>query len=249
MQESLSATPRTASTSIRVEVPSNDERSCGILARDCAAYIRTTLQHCDLSKQSRVIGKVISHPLLKSVLSDYLQNVSVIKQNHVLLSNIKEGVTNNVLVEKKSKRAVAAKHMLCHLATTSSVGSQRRASKALGIDRCNIMRLVSIRFIDNTAEAFWNPPKKATRSDALAVEVRLLVIEWWTVETTVSPNQKQVRRLHIGVKMYEKHATHFLEESQVPTLFAFHSPHCQSLKSHLSIHSYQLCLLYGFIVE
>jgi len=133
VQESESIVPRTTSTSICVGASSNDERVTGMLARDCATYIKTTLIGCDLPKQSRVLEKLIFHPLLKSVLRDYLQNISEIKKNHVLLSNFKEGVANNVLVEKESKRAITAKHMLCHL-TTSSIGSQRGFTKALRID-------------------------------------------------------------------------------------------------------------------
>ena len=87
------------------------------------------------------------------------------------------------------------------------------------------MSVLTIRILDGSAEAFWNPPKRATRSDALAVEVRELIIEWWTTETTVSPNRKQICRLHIGVKLYEKHATHFLEELQVLTLFVCFNTH------------------------
>jgi len=135
VQQSQSSTPRTELASIHVGAASNDECLTGILAGDCAMYIKTSLIGCDLAKQLRVLEKVILHPVLKSVLPDYLQNLSEFKQNHVLLSSFKEGVTNNVLIKSKSKRLVAAKHMLCHLATTSSFGSQRGASKALGIDK------------------------------------------------------------------------------------------------------------------
>jgi len=43
------------------------------------------------------------------------------------------------------------------------------------------------------------------------------VVDYWDNSVTKS---EKVHRLHISAKLYEKHATHFLEESQVPPSFA-----------------------------
>ena len=95
----------------------NDNCSTALLARACALFMAYSLFNgYNLAKQSHIFEKVIFHAFLKPVLPAFLQNFLEIKQNKVLLSNFKQGTTINVLVETKSKRAIAAKHMICHLA-------------------------------------------------------------------------------------------------------------------------------------
>jgi hypothetical protein len=41
--------------------------------------------------------------------------------------------------------------------------------------------------------------------------IKILVVDWWTLETTISPNSKDNVRRQIRVKVYEEHAKHFLQ--------------------------------------
>jgi hypothetical protein len=41
----------------------------------------------------------------------------------------------------------------------------------------------------------------------------MFVMEWWTMETTISPNRKNVYKKRIGVKKTMEHPTHFLQVS------------------------------------
>ena len=120
-----------------------------------------------------------------------------------------------MMVERNSSRAVAAKHMICHLAISLELGSHRSLSKTLGIGRKNIRRILISCLLDDTSELFWNPPKRARRCDAILVKDRELVIPWWTIESTVFPNRKQIQCLDIGIRLYKNHPTHFLQKSQL----------------------------------
>jgi hypothetical protein len=42
---------------------------------------------------------------------------------------------------------------------------------------------------------------------------RDFIKKWWEIATTISPNRKDVKGRRIGLKMYEQHATHYLQES------------------------------------
>jgi hypothetical protein len=42
-----------------------------------------------------------------------------------------------------------------------------------------------------------------------------VVINWWTYETRVNPNKKDVTHKRIAIGVFEKRPTHYLMESQV----------------------------------
>jgi hypothetical protein len=56
-------------------------------------------------------------------------------------------------------------------------------------------------------------------SNSLNVSVRELVQGWWTLETTISLNKKDVICMHKGVKKYITQPQHYLQESQVALVF------------------------------
>jgi hypothetical protein len=57
--------------------------------------------------------------------------------------------------------------------------------------------------------------------------MRDLVVQFWTNQNTISPNQKDVVKHYIGVKLYEEHVAHYLRVSQVNSMtigtFLIHS--------------------------
>jgi hypothetical protein len=60
--------------------------------------------------------------------------------------------------------------------------------------------------------------KKQQMSTAFSIEKRTFIIEWWPMETNVSPKQKKVCRERLGKKQVVEHSTHFLHVSQVKLL-------------------------------
>jgi hypothetical protein len=44
---------------------------------------------------------------------------------------------------------------------------------------------------------------------------RELILNFWDTSTTISPNHKDLKQQHIGVKTWEKHPTHYLQKTQV----------------------------------
>ena len=64
----------------------------------------------------------------------------------------------------------------------------------------------------------WVPLQRIKRTTRIEEETTAAVIHWWNQETRVSPVHKEVVRKRVGPKLYEKHATHYLLESQVSSL-------------------------------
>jgi hypothetical protein len=73
--------------------------------------------------------------------------------------------------------------------------------------------------LDTQNDVFWLQDKREKHGNALFESTKNLVINWWTIETTISPNHKDVMRRRTAVKMYESHAIHYLQVFQVHFFF------------------------------
>jgi hypothetical protein len=101
---------------------------------------------------------------------------------------------------------------MCMLASSSSNGSSRGFARILGADKHNIRKALGRRVqLDTMKDVFWITRRQAKRSNALPQSLKDLVIQYWTNQT----NRKDVVRRCIGVKVYEEHAAHYIQISQV----------------------------------
>jgi hypothetical protein len=74
--------------------------------------------------------------------------------------------------------------------------------------------------LDESRTSVWDAPQRRQQSDVLSKGTIDAVREWWSSETCVSPNKKDVVRKHVmSSKTVEEHAIHYLLESQVKLLF------------------------------
>ena len=64
--------------------------------------------------------------------------------------------------------------------------------------------------------------------DAINDEVKELVVYFWTSNTRVSPNKKDVCQEHVGRKVHTIHPVHLLEQSQVGVFCNIFFSHCVS---------------------
>jgi hypothetical protein len=71
------------------------------------------------------------------MLPNCLLDLQHVRQNHEVVSNLKLGNTKHLGGHRKSE-LVAAKGIVCMLASRSSIASGRGVLKLLGVDKCNI---------------------------------------------------------------------------------------------------------------
>ncbi len=72
------------------------------------------------------------------------------------------------------------------------------------------------RLLNNELEGVkWVKFDRKQWSDTIIENVKQIMLKWWTKETRVSPNAKDVVRHLITTNNWERHAIHFLQESQV----------------------------------
>ena len=176
-----------------------------------------SLQHTSDKFKEVAIEKVVDHPMWKNHLPSYLKDLGKLKHSQEVVDNLKGGLTDH-LTGQRSQPLVMAKDIVCALATFQyNVTSCREVARVLGVDRRNIKKgIVSLReSLDHSGDAFWRTYKRAKRADALSTALVELVTTWWTLETTVSPNRKDVTYKRVGVKVKIEHPKHYLQVSEV----------------------------------
>jgi len=99
----------------------------------------------------------------------------------------------------------------------SNIVSTRQNSLVTGINRRNmksgLVRRIALEARINLV--LWEICGQTKRVDALAPHITQLVENYWTANTRISPNKKDVVRKQIGAKQWIDHPTHHLQESQI----------------------------------
>lgn len=191
------------------------QRSTTAFARSLALTITASVSNCDLVFQQAVLEKVVGHALLKDCTPTYLQDVAVIKSNHAIVQSFKRGLEDH-LTGRRPKTRTLAKDIVCTLATSDLNMSNREVARTLGVDRRNITKSIERRLqLDASGTLFWTSRRRAVRVDSMPSELKALVVQWWTSDTSISPNRKDISRRRVGVNEFEEHPKHYLQISQV----------------------------------
>jgi hypothetical protein len=84
--------------------------------------------------------------------------------------------------------------------------------KVLGVDKKNIKKGVERHLLlDTSRRVFLTNYKPTTKSNALSQHYVELIVDWWTSETTIFPNRKDIVWLRVSRKQFEVHPMHYLQ--------------------------------------
>jgi hypothetical protein len=196
----------------------------------------------ELNIQKIILEKTVGHSMLQSFLPEYFRDLDIVKSNQAVVDNMNSGMTAHLTGVRRS-HSLMAKDIVCTLASSQSAGSSRGLVKVFGVNRRNIKKAIQRReMLDTANDSFWISYKRATRSDILQDSVRLLVITWWTEQSTISPEREKVLQKRIGVKNFDCHSTHYIHVSQVSSYSVCHGLfQCRSACS-------EFCCFHGSIL-
>jgi len=165
-----------------------------------------------------MMAKAISHVKVHDDLLDYiLPTKAAITQQEVLASVMKaldenQGSNNSV--------KLAAKHVLLIVVISAhSSSSTKDVAKTLCVHHRNVSAVISRKkLINDNGFALWSLSMKKKRIDGLLELFRKAIIDWWTLETCVSPNKSDVTLRRLEAMVYDERPTHLLMETQVLNL-------------------------------
>jgi hypothetical protein len=169
----------------------------------------------------------LEQPLMQQSLPDYIVHRKELEQCKVVCKGLAEAWSG--LKYGHSKDRYAARNVI--EAAVISIGEEsslRAAAMCIGMNKRTLKRAVARRYLlnDGAQGEVWAKVDRRRRKDSLQQPIIDAVVEWWTAETRVSPNKKDVRRKQVGVRSFISHATHWLEESQVSGGFEVYCRFC-----------------------
>jgi hypothetical protein len=119
-------------------------------SRDIAVFAVQCLSGCSEQVQHASFEKLLSRPLLKRMVPPHLRCLEIVKLNHLVVSNIKDGMREHLVGNRQSK-AVLAKDIVCAFASSGSLlTSTKGVALVLGVDRRNIWRGIDRKTILDT---------------------------------------------------------------------------------------------------
>jgi hypothetical protein len=186
----------------------------------CSFIVAELENGCDGPRfRKAVLESVLRSNTIAPHLPDYYISELEAKATHSFIQSYKKEL--QLLKNPTSAEKLVRKKTLLEAAVSSDVTGVRALSRVLGTNPQNISSAIHRRrtLASNGSSIFKLPERR--RRDGVLSGTRELVIAWWTSETRVSPNKKDVTRKRLGPKVYDHHATHLLLESQVWYLMFF----------------------------
>ncbi len=67
--------------------------------------------------------------------------------------------------------------------------------------------------MDETRKKLWGGLHQKHHYDIISEGDREVILKWWETITTIAPIHKDVKRRCISAKVFNKHPTHYMQES------------------------------------
>lgn len=208
---------------MRAEVTCVDDRMKNKICKNMArSWVRQT-EGMDMDTQKKIFMELLQHPKFRQLQSDESKYDQGFMNNiRSTLSQVKRPRSNNELFLKRSMllSMLNGEGLACDGGAQNTTVSIRKAAKALGLHRRNLLAAKSrLQLEDDGVLPLEMCHRRPPRSYIITTEIKNMVIEFWSAETRVSPNRKDVCRQRIGRLAVVTHPIHLLDEPQVPIIY------------------------------
>ena len=193
--------------------------------RKVVQSIQPLLSRCPgLEGRQVVLERFLRHPSISPHLPSYYLPPKEAAAQKLLIEGLRSDLDEVKGVQSREKLAWKGTILSAVVSkgnedSTILEGQGRALAKVLNTNRQNIYSAMKRRRESVGGGSLkWAPLQCSKKTTRIEEETTAAVIQWWNQETRVSPVHKEVVRKRVGPKMYEKHAMHYLLESQVSSL-------------------------------
>ncbi len=159
------------------------------------------------------LRKFLDKDNVQGLLPQFVKDTSDIKDKLSLLENLK--IAYAQLVAQKSKENLSYRNTLLITVVSNEVGpSQRYISRTIGGSRYLLSKAVTYRIhVGLIGDNIWGGLPQKQCSNIVGEIDHELILNFCDTSTTISPNRKDLKWWHIGVKTWEEYSTHYLQET------------------------------------
>lgn len=188
-------------------------REKSLLLAEIVDFFILKMQGCpEVSSRMKIMELFLDNERIFPFLPEYYPRGEDAKAQFEFLKNYQ--LELDAVKGVQSADMLARKAVLLDAAISTRVTCTKALSRVLKVHpgnlRVAITRRSSMRFL---AKPFALAKRK--KRPGLPAKTKDLVTKWWTEETRVSPNRKEIVQKWTSPNTYDKHCTHYLLESQV----------------------------------
>ncbi len=111
---------------------------------------------------------------------------------------------------------LAAKHCILTVTINTWASSISGITKVFSVHPTNVSTIITRRILMCDSEALlWSFTMRKKRTNGIPPNILNLIMNWWVIESQVSPNKSEVTRKQLDVGIYDEKPTNFLMETQV----------------------------------
>lgn len=195
---------------------SSDERKRKIVCHNVAMFFSRQTAGMDTIGKRDILSRLLKHLALKDA---QLQET---KDEASVQATLLSGVCNTYAMVKQPKSSDELFFKRCSLMMLVNDGTNGSSnlnisatSRVLNISRRNFYATKSRLLLKEYESLPLSTCCRQPRSSTITQEMKDLVFSFWSMQTHVSPNKKDVCRKQLGRKSYVQHPVHLLDVPQV----------------------------------
>ena len=158
--------------------------------------------------------KIFTSALVRPLLPAYYAAPADVRVERQILENLRSELQR--IKNPNSSGKLARKRSLLEVVVSDIEVDLSRIHLILGTKKCNVVGAVErLQTASEDSDGRFCVPARRKRQGGISDDVKEAVRAWWTNETRVSPNRKDIRRKRVGCNVYDRHPAHLLLETQV----------------------------------
>jgi hypothetical protein len=149
---------------------------------------------------------------LSHCLPNYVLSAHFVRAQQKVLLGLNMSIDANKLMQFNV--SLVNKNALLTIATFNVSESRTRSvAKVLGVHpRAIGVAKLQRQLVEKEGKELWTLTVCKVRVNVVSTEVRNYLVNWWIIQTKVSPNKKDVTQLKVGPNDCEMKPTHYLME-------------------------------------
>lgn len=162
--------------------------------------------------RAAVVQRVFRNVHVRPLLPEYYPSLADASAERQILDNIRAELQQMKIPRTSGK--LARKRAILEAAVSEIEVDFSRFHRILGLRKTNVDGAVDrLRDASSTEGPRFAVPCRKKREGGISEAVKFALTTWWTEETRVSPNRKDIRRKRLGHNAYDTHPAHLLMET------------------------------------
>lgn len=164
--------------------------------------------------RAAVLQRDFSNVHIQPLLPAYYPRAEDARSERQLLMNIRAELQRTK--NPHTSGLLARKRSILEAAVSEIEADFSKFHRILGTNKVNVVGAIDrVHNASTTLSTRLVVPCRRKREGGISDAVKIVVMTWWTAETRVSPNRKDIRRKRLGRSLYDTHPAHLLMETQV----------------------------------